>query len=127
MASSLPEAKSTWVCEKKSIGFTEAAENPQGQAVKWGETGRAPAVVTPNWEQRRQKTAKKKSSRRKTLQVEYPRHKASLFLFYLVSAALPRCDLGCLLAYPRAAPAGAQGVLRRGLFEEQTALLPLKK
>lgn len=59
MASSLPEAKSTWVCEKKSIGFTEAAENPQGQAVKWGKIGRAPAVVTPNWEQRRQKAAKK--------------------------------------------------------------------
>lgn len=65
MASSLPEAKSTWVCEKKSIGFTEAAENPQGQAVKWGETGRAPAVVTPNWEQRRQKTAKKNPAEEK--------------------------------------------------------------
>lgn len=65
MASSLPEAKSVWVWEKKSIGFTEAAENPQGQAVKWGKIGRAPAVVTPNWEQRRQKRAKKKIQQKK--------------------------------------------------------------
>lgn len=71
--------------------------------------------------------SKKKSSRRKTLQVEYPRRKASLFLFYLVSAVLPRCVLGCLMAYPRATPAAAQGVLRRGLFEEKRALFPLKK